>query len=57
MYQIKLADGRWIEVSASIYYDWNGEKKTKNHCSHVLAYWREMYDRANQKYYAQMMEG
>lgn len=56
MYLIKLHDGRWIEVDENGYMDWEGEKKTKNHCQHVVDYWTEMYDRADRKYQAQIAD-
>lgn len=55
MFEIRLPDGRWIVVSPQIFYDWNGQKRTKQHCRHVEVYWNEMYRRANEKYYSQMM--
>jgi len=55
MFEIKLADGRWIEVTENIFMNWLGNKKTKNHCAHVEDYWNEMYRRADEKYYSQIM--
>lgn len=56
MYQIQLSDSRWVLVSENIYYSWSGNKKTANHCQHVVDYYDEMYRRADAKYQAQIME-
>lgn len=55
MFEIRLPDGRWIEVLEYIFMNWNGDKRTKQHSNHVEDYWNEMYRRADAKYYAQMM--